>query len=130
MAPPESTWESGTTEHSDFTKSDRSGEGDFDRNNYLSKIQEYVRKAETFDLREGKPSEDLRYADSCHKAETGVCSKLLMTSARHAVTRRHSGPQGKVVPLTIIDDPADWKAADLKVGCYDCWQLVQSFSSS
>ena len=25
---------------------------------------------------------------------------------------RHSGPQGKVVPLTIIDDPADWKAAD------------------
>lgn len=25
---------------------------------------------------------------------------------------RHSGPQGKVVPLTIIDDPADWKAKD------------------
>ncbi len=25
---------------------------------------------------------------------------------------RHSGPQGKVKPLTIIDDPADWKAAD------------------
>ena len=25
---------------------------------------------------------------------------------------RHSGPQGKVEPLTIIDDPADWKASD------------------
>eukprot|EP00891_Asterochloris_glomerata_P005068 jgi/Astpho2/5068/Aster-x0233 len=24
----------------------------------------------------------------------------------------HSGPQGKVKPLTIIDDPSDWKAAD------------------
>ena len=27
---------------------------------------------------------------------------------------RVSGPQGTVVPLTIIDDPADWKAADLR----------------
>jgi len=26
-----------------------------------------------------------------------------------------SGPQGKVEPLTIIDDPADWKAADFQV---------------
>ena len=25
---------------------------------------------------------------------------------------RHSGPQGNVEPLTIIDDPADWKASD------------------
>ena len=25
---------------------------------------------------------------------------------------RHSGPQGKVEPLTIVDDPADWKASD------------------
>ncbi len=25
---------------------------------------------------------------------------------------RHSGPQGKIIPLTIIDDPADWKAKD------------------
>ena len=25
---------------------------------------------------------------------------------------RHSGPQGKVVPLTIIDDPAGWKSKD------------------
>ena len=28
------------------------------------------------------------------------------------VSCRHSGPQGKVVPLTIIDDPADWKSRD------------------
>ena len=28
---------------------------------------------------------------------------------------RHSGPQGRVEPLTIIDDPADWKAADFEV---------------
>lgn len=27
---------------------------------------------------------------------------------------RHSGPQGRVEPLTIIDDPADWKSSDLK----------------
>jgi hypothetical protein len=26
--------------------------------------------------------------------------------------RSHSGPQGRVVPLTIIDDPADWKSKD------------------
>ncbi len=26
--------------------------------------------------------------------------------------RRHSGPQGKVEPLTIIDDPADWVSSD------------------
>lgn len=25
---------------------------------------------------------------------------------------RHSGPQGKVKPFTIIDDPADWKRSD------------------
>ena len=25
---------------------------------------------------------------------------------------RHSGPQGRVVPQTIIDDPADWRASD------------------
>ena len=25
-----------------------------------------------------------------------------------------SGPQGKVVPLTIVDDPADWTAETLK----------------
>ena len=31
-----------------------------------------------------------------------------------------SGPQGKVVPLTIIDDPADVKAADLKVSVSGC----------
>ncbi len=28
------------------------------------------------------------------------------------VFARHSGPQGNVEPLTIIDDPADWKASD------------------
>ncbi|KAK9816577.1 hypothetical protein WJX72_002145 [[Myrmecia] bisecta] len=27
---------------------------------------------------------------------------------------QHSGPQGKVRPLTIIDDPAAWKASDFK----------------
>jgi hypothetical protein len=26
---------------------------------------------------------------------------------------RHSGPQGKVVPLTIIEDPSDWTAESL-----------------
>ena len=26
---------------------------------------------------------------------------------------RHSGPQGKVTPLTIIDDPSDWTAESL-----------------
>ncbi len=33
---------------------------------------------------------------------------------RRAVSKgcRHSGPQGKAEPLTIIDDPADWKASD------------------
>ncbi len=33
---------------------------------------------------------------------------------RRAVLKgcRHSGPQGKAEPLTIIDDPADWKASD------------------
>ncbi|WIA42630.1 hypothetical protein OEZ86_008603 [Tetradesmus obliquus] len=30
----------------------------------------------------------------------------------------HSGPQGKVVPLTIIDDPADWRASELKPADY------------
>lgn len=25
-----------------------------------------------------------------------------------------SGPQGKVIPLTIVDDPADWTAESLK----------------
>ena len=29
---------------------------------------------------------------------------------------RHSGPQGKVEPLTVVDDPADWKATDWEVG--------------
>ena len=29
-----------------------------------------------------------------------------------AMRGRHSGPQGKVKPLTIVDDPADWKASD------------------
>lgn len=33
-------------------------------------------------------------------------------------TCRHSGPQGKVVPLTIIDDPADWRASELKPADY------------
>jgi hypothetical protein len=31
---------------------------------------------------------------------------------------RHSGPQGNVIPLTIIDDPADWRAADLAPSDY------------
>lgn len=30
----------------------------------------------------------------------------------HPTRCRHSGPQGKVEPLTIIDDPADWKSSD------------------
>lgn len=59
MAPPESTWQSTTAEHSDF-KQAPSSEGDFDRSNYLSKIQEYVRKVETFDLGSGKPDATLR----------------------------------------------------------------------
>ncbi len=25
---------------------------------------------------------------------------------------RHSGPQGRVKPFTVIDDPADWKRSD------------------
>lgn len=29
-----------------------------------------------------------------------------------ALLCRHSGPQGKVEPLTIIDDPAGWTAND------------------
>ena len=29
------------------------------------------------------------------------------------VSCRHSGPQGKVVPHTIIDDPSDWTAESL-----------------
>ena len=61
MAPPESTWESASTEHSDFTAQKPASEGDFDRSNYVSKINEYVRKAEAFDLRDGKPDADLRY---------------------------------------------------------------------
>lgn len=28
-------------------------------------------------------------------------------------SRRHSGPQGKVVPHTIVDDPSDWTAESL-----------------
>ncbi len=32
----------------------------------------------------------------------------------YLLPRSHSGPQGKVVPFTIIDDPADWKADDWK----------------
>ena len=43
----------------------------------------------------------------------GVFDKAL---TRYLRCRRRSGPQGKVEPLTIIDDPADWRAADLKVG--------------
>lgn len=30
------------------------------------------------------------------------------------VAVRHSGPQGQVKPLTIIDDPADWTSTSLK----------------
>ena len=37
---------------------------------------------------------------------------ILSQDAVHLLPCRHSGPQGKVKPLTIIDDPADWKAAD------------------
>lgn len=59
MAPPESTWESASTEHSDFTAQKSTSEGDFDRSNYISKINEYVRKAETFDLRDGDSKADI-----------------------------------------------------------------------
>jgi hypothetical protein len=41
------------------------------------------------------------------KVAAGV-SDYFANRLRH----RHSGPQGKVVPLTIIDDPADWKASE------------------
>ena len=60
MAPPESAWQSTTAEHSDFTKQALVSEGYFDRANYLSKIQECVRKVETFDLGTGKPDATLK----------------------------------------------------------------------
>ena len=60
MAPPESTRQSATAEHSNFTKQAPNSEGDFDRSNCLSKIEEYVRKVERFDLGDGKPDATLK----------------------------------------------------------------------
>ncbi len=37
-----------------------------------------------------------------------TCPRFHVSNLR----RRHSGPQGKVEPLTIIDDPADWVSSD------------------
>ncbi|KAL3155553.1 hypothetical protein ABBQ38_011107 [Trebouxia sp. C0009 RCD-2024] len=62
-------------------------QGDFHRPNYLTKIRDYVHKVEHYDL---------------------TARQLDVNGLRH------SGPQGKVEPLTVIDDPADWKAADLQ----------------
>ena len=44
--------------------------------------------------------------------QLSVIVSILSQDAMHLLPCRHSGPQGKVKPLTIIDDPADWKAAD------------------
>ena len=38
---------------------------------------------------------------------------LLPDSSRKTLCR-HSGPQGHVKPLTIIDDPSDWTSASLQ----------------
>ncbi|DBB18065.1 hypothetical protein WJX82_011687 [Trebouxia sp. C0006] len=61
--------------------------GTFDTQNYQTRIKEYYRKLDSYKL-------------TPKQVDT---SKL-----------RVSGPQGKVEPLTIIDDPADWKAADFQ----------------
>ena len=42
------------------------------------------------------------------------CSSLPKAVVLMIFIFRTSGPQGKVVPLTIISDPANWKAADLR----------------
>ncbi len=40
----------------------------------------------------------------------------MLHCSRHSLSNgtacRHSGPQGKVKPFTIIDDPADWKRSN------------------
>lgn len=62
MAPhtPEANWGDAGTEHSDFTVEHPASEGDFDRTNYISKIKDYVRKAESFDLRNGESNEEVK----------------------------------------------------------------------
>ena len=52
MAPPESDFETAPVQHAPESQ------GDFDRKNYLSKINEYVRKVETFSLKENKTEAD------------------------------------------------------------------------
>ena len=107
MAPPESAVEG-------FGYGDP--KRDIDRSNYVRKTDEYVRRAEAYKLQPRVPDfEKLRCGrDSVLDSQNVFPDDQIVSTGLQC--RRRSGPQGKVEPLTIIDDPADWRAADLKVG--------------
>lgn len=58
-------------------------------------------------------SEPARHFSPALPAEDCLCTVALFLKGWCLVVGRHS-KQGSVIPLTIIDGPADWKSADLK----------------